>query len=186
MTRITKVIFFMIISICFIAPAFAEIYRTVDKDGVVTYSDQPTVKAEVINLPPANISSSGTPSALNNPADKNVVSSKSSYQLFTISEPKDNATFQNAESISVTAEIQPALIKGDMMQLIMDGMPILQKQAGLQFSIPKVIGDKTILARGAHALQVILYNQNQQEIMRTQTITINVHYASIQNPTVGP
>ncbi len=186
MKRIIKLFLFVATCLCVIVPAFAEIYRTVDKDGVVTYSDQPAIKAEVINLPPANISTSGTPSTLNNPAEKNTVSSKSSYQLFVISEPKDNATFQNAESIPVTVEIQPALIKGDMMQLIMDGMPILQKQAGLQFSIPKVIGDKTILARGAHALQVVLYNQNQQEIMRTQTITINVHYASIQNPTVGP
>ena len=39
-------------------PAFAQVYRSTDAEGNVTFSDQPTSESEAVNVPPTNVGDS--------------------------------------------------------------------------------------------------------------------------------
>ena len=177
----------LVLLICFIASAFAEIYQSTDEEGVVTYSDQPKQNAKPIILPPASISTPVAPQTITPALEKNTIKPKSIYKKFSIVKPivnsKDNeVTFQNAEDILVELAVDPALTKEDTVQLLLDGNPVSKQQSSLKFIVPKVNEkQEPLLTRGTHTLQAVLLDKNQQTIATTPEITIYIHYASILN-----
>lgn len=169
-----------LIVLCFISISFAEVYRSVDQDGVITYSDQPKQNATPITLPPPNIATPASQKSVVEWSEKNATQPKSIYKKFSIVNPKDKATFQNAVDIIVDVEIDPALEKGDTAQLLLDGAPVSKAQTSLQFVLPKVDEkNNVLLMRGTHTLQAVVLDANHKILATTPEITIYIHYASV-------
>ena len=154
------------------------IYKWVDEDGVVHYSDQPHGTAEKLHLkavqtykaPPA---SSYSPV----PASTSLSAAPSSpYQACAVSQPTDGEDFANIESLTLFVQTNPALRQGDKVFLNLDGA-LLNRGAptGATFTL-------TPVDRGTHTLQATIRDPQGAIVCQTTPITFNVHQPSIQNP----
>lgn len=176
----------LIFCLCFFSyNVWAQIYRTVDENGVVTYSDQPNPKAESVKLPSANISTQ--PAQPKEKSEKtettDAVEKKLSqhvdYTAFEISAPKDQDTFQNATEFPVSVTTNPALQEGDKIQFLLDGSPVLSPTENTSITIPRVQDGKEMVERGSHTLSAQIINAKGDVIATTPAITVFVHYVTL-------
>ena len=105
-------------------PLEAEVYRSVDKDGHVIFSDRPSGADQPVSIGPTN-SMQPAPGSLNpssQPADS--AAPGPAYQQQGIIDPPDGGTVTNvAGNILVRFELSPALREGDTARLLIDGVP---------------------------------------------------------------
>lgn len=165
----------------FCAPS---IYKTVDEKGVVTYSDQPDATAEAVVLEKENVSKRPVAPNLKagNGAATDAAEQRQEYTDFSISSPKDQDTFQNATEIPVSVSLSPALQKGDTIEFYFDGTPVNKASTETSITIPKVFNDKELITRGSHTLSASIIDANGEKIKTTASITVFVHYASVNQP----
>lgn len=167
-------IFVLLISIFLCSVIFAEIYKTVDKYGNVSYSDIPSANAQQIELSP--VTTVSPPTATNATTSSAVVvvnkSVRKPYTSFVMLSPKDQETIQNQPTITVQTQTDPSLQKGDKIGLLLDGKMQGTPQEGTQFTLVHI-------DRGAHQLRAVLVDNTGAVIKETPTITIFVHYASV-------
>jgi hypothetical protein len=100
-----------------------QIYKTVDKDGKVIFSDQPAPQAEPVNVGRTN--SMQPPAATGTPADTAPTEPTAVvYESVEITSPADGGTVTNPSgNILVLFTLAPALREGDSTRLLIDGMP---------------------------------------------------------------
>lgn len=137
----------------------AEIYKTVDKSGKVTFTDQPAPDAEPVEVKepntadPVKISEPQAPEA-NKPI---------SYTV-SITSPKDKQLFPNRlQPFTVSTSVTPQLPKGFRLRLLVDGKPYSISIDNFQVSD---------LDPGKHTLQVNLINLEDSTIAHSDSITI--------------
>ncbi len=110
--------------------ATAAIYKSIDKDGNVKFSDQPTDSSKRVQLPEVQTygQSQQPASAAQQPQEvkKTKTVNSTPYTMLTITRPANNNTFWLGGSpISVDVNIQPALQEGDQAELVLDGQSML-------------------------------------------------------------
>jgi len=172
----------LLFSLFFVSLCFAEVYRTVDQKGNITYSDSPSGKnSEIVNLPPDSSHPSSNATMNNN--TENTASDNASppsalqldrkpYTEFSFKSPTDQETIHNQPIINVDFNLKPELQKGDLIQLYMDGAAFDKPVAATHFEL------KTI-DRGTHQLYGVLMDANKTKLAQTMIITIYVHQASL-------
>lgn len=165
-------------------PTFADIYRSVDANGTVVYSDQPNSKSEAVSLPTVNIATQSNTQSTNATTDSTnaTLKKKVEYTQFKISSPSDQATFQNATEIAVSISISPSLQQGDKIQYFLDGAAVSEPIASTSYSIPKIKGVEEIIKRGTHSITADLLNEQGEVIKTTPSITIYAHYVTLFSP----
>ena len=155
-----------------------EIYRWVDKDGVIHYADRPgTAGAERVRLQglneyeaqPANgDTGAGAPEQ---PA--------AAYRSLRITRPAPDEVFFGGDArVSVAAEVDGALQPGHTVVFLLDGTR-LPEAAGLSTEFGP-------LERGSHFLRAAVLDQNGEPAITSPQITIHVRQTSIQNPQQRP
>jgi uncharacterized protein DUF4124 len=132
------------------------LYKWVDAQGNVHYSDKPAPGATKIDVPKAP---TFTPPAIAQPSNENrsdhrFQNQKSSdtqaeaaggYTSLAISSPKDQETLWNVPSVTVSVNLQPALQPGDSVTITLDGAS--QTVAGTSATFNDVIrGQHTVTA----------------------------------------
>lgn len=125
----------------------AEVYRSVDKNGNVVFTDQPSPDAELIELDelqtidaPATGNFEYTPPP-EKPAPR--------YSVVTITSPQNDVSIRdNAGNVTVNIAIQPNLHISDELVLFMDGKEII-----LGKSTAKAF---TGLDRGTHQMRAAI------------------------------
>jgi len=148
--------------------ANAAIYKKVDADGNVSYSDIPDKTAEVVTVKPlttvAALSADKIAQTLNtnettaqptaSPSKAPVQASVQDYSL-TIISPQADQTFQRmVDAVSVSVAVQPELRSGDHVQLAIDGHKPVE---GMSLQIPQ--GE---LDRGEHTLKARILSAKGQ------------------------
>ncbi len=156
-----------------LAPALshAKIYKTVDEDGNVSYSDTPPADVEVraestIELEINNTynAEESTPTPLpTNKAGKgsqpgDIVSTddsgepakpKAVYQTIAITAPAADANLRsNSGNVTLSISLQPGLVPGDQVRFFLDGKPV-GTVAGTSLSL-------TNIDRGTHTLAAVV------------------------------
>jgi len=159
------------------ANASAAVYKWVQPDGSVIYSDRaPDENAaptelpalQEIKMPPP------PPPSTDTTADNNQTQN-AEYTKLTITEPTDNSTFRNnAGQVNVKLELEPALQEGDVIAILLDGKEIGQ-------------GKSTALAlsnidRGSHSLQAIVKNAEGSTMISAAPITFTLQRTSLLQP----
>lgn len=152
-------------------PLFAgEIYRVVDKEGRVIFTDSPPMngKADVLELPPVNtLLAPAAPSKKENtevPGEAAVA-----YSSARISQPLNNAVIPPGQAGIVVVELalSPALQEGHQAQLYVNdkkhGSPI----AGTTFTIGK-------LTRGQHRIRAEIIGDDGKRQAQTQTVAVHI------------
>jgi len=176
-----------LITLLFLLPltSYAEIYKSVDANGNVTYTDKPTdSNATVVTVPKTNSApaTSPEPASVNNAAPENNAApvtaapsdkpTKKPYTQFMIASPADQESIQNQPTLAVTIKINPSLQAGDVIQLYLDGTPYGN-------AVPDTSFNLTIPNRGTHVLSATLFDKNMQVLKQGNSITIYVHQAHI-------
>lgn len=158
------------------------IYKHINPDGTIIYSDRPIAGAEPVKLPAGSGYTAPTSPTLTTPTSVNDTESTlltpatTAYTNFNIASPKgDEVTFQNTRQIPVLIDIEPELKEGDKIQLYVDNQPYGEPKDSLSFTLED-------LERGEHVLEARLLGQNSQLLKTSRSITLYIHYASRPQP----
>ncbi len=162
--------------ICSLALA-ATVYRWVDENGVVHYSDQPHPNAEKLQVHGAQ---TYKPSALDTapgggggPASS---AAPAPYHGCAIVQPQDGQAFANIDSLTVVVQTDPVLHQGDKVYVTVDGQALNGgAPTGPQFVLSPV-------DRGTHTAQAQVKDAGGAVQCQTPPVTFEVHQNSILNP----
>ena len=141
----------------------SEIYRWVDEDGVVHFSDQPRAGAERIKLPePNTISAPVRAQRQQEDVDDTAQQPEEpfSYESLEIASPAAEETLWNIEGVlNVSLALTPALQTGHRVRVFFDGTP--QDVRGTSFQLEEVW-------RGVHNIQAEVLDENGQLMIRSE------------------
>ncbi len=159
----------------------AGVYKNVQPDGTIVYSDRPAEGAEEIKLPelqtytPAPIPESDTAGAARTEAG----SESAGYKTVAISSPENDATLRdNAGNVSVNLRIEPPLKPNHTVDIRMDGKSI-GKGRGSAVNLTNV-------DRGTHTLEAVIVDESGKEIGRTGSVVFHLNRASIRKKAPAP
>lgn len=170
-----------IVALLLAQPALAQVYRWVDEDGVVHYTDRPVEGAEVVDLPesrgttfrrPAPLPSAAPPAAAEQDDDQEFT-----YQSFRIVQPSDEETLWNiGATLDVSLSLTPGLREGHEIEVWFDGSVLESREpASLSFTVPEVY-------RGTHNLWARVLDSSGRVLIQSNEITFYVQQTSVINP----
>ncbi len=167
--------------VVFLAPATApaDIYRSVDENGNIVFSDTPSEGAEKIDVEEAQtVESPRTKPFKYEPPESEPAPPYK--QVAIISPENDKSVRANSGDISVKIAVNPALRLNHQLEVLMDGN---QVASGRAMSV-----DLENVARGTHTLQARVIARNGKTIMSSEPVTFHLLRHSVQhpNPPAGP
>lgn len=181
-------VFILLVALLPAVAAAAEVYRWVDDDGEVHYSDRPQEGAETVVIEEAQTFStparqntrSDNPSSASAPSaddDEDNDQEASGYSNFEIVSPRQEEVFWNiGGELSVSLRSRPRIRSGHTIYLIMDGQEVQQLPRGrMQVRLSDVF-------RGTHTLQAEVRDAGGSTIARSDSVQFTVQQTSLQNP----
>jgi hypothetical protein len=156
----------------------AVVYKWVDADGVVHYSDQPVPGAEKIVT--AGRSSLNGSSAAASPVNSNPnqartgAAAQARPAAITLVSPQPEQNFFNNEPINVALS-QPELKAEESVTWHLNGKELDQPPTATQFVLPNP-------GRGTFAIAATITNQTTGEVESTPSVTFYVHEPSLLSP----
>jgi len=156
--------------------ADAALYKGVDSEGNVVYSDSPFDDAEKFTPPPISVMK-----ARKVEPEKEVVEEEKpvefKYTRFDIVSPKNNQTIWNEPELMVSMKLTPALNseQGHKIWLLMDGKPVMKNSQSMSLQMGQV-------ERGAHELQGQVRDKEGKIVMRTRPVVMFIQHTSVFSP----
>ena len=157
-----------------------EIYRWVDKDGIVHYSDQP-------GSPDAELVSVSAPNAYESDSSGDSDTAAPSYEgpdddadapvydsLAIVSPTPDQVFFGSDATVNVVAQLGGELQPDHALMFFVNGS-LRTAEDGLGLTLAG-------LPRGSHFLRAVVFDSNREAVISSQQVTFHVRQASIQNP----
>jgi hypothetical protein len=153
----------------------AVVYKWVDADGVVHYSDQPAPGSEKIitSAAPGRMGTVPVAAPPLGQAARGPAPPPAPPAVFAILAPNADQTFVN-EPVPVRLDLQPGLGQGEVLSWSLNGQ-VLADQSGVQFSLPN-------LPRGAYHLSATLVDPTTQQTISSTSVTFYVQQPSILSP----
>ena len=160
------------------APVLADkVYRHVDENGVVHYTDQPPSKtSRPVELPPLQVVS---PVALPEPAPSEAPRAAARRQDVAISvlSPAPDETFRGADrTLPVNVSLKPGLPEGYGLFYLLDGNP--QNSEAVRASSYLLTG----VERGQHMVTVVVVDPRGTEVARTQPVIVHMKPPTVNRP----
>ena len=139
----------------------AEVYKWVDDDGVVHYSDQPEPGAEKIQVGESNTFTGRRAQPRAEDSDEEQQEEQTvGYESITVSSPGAEETLWNIDGVlNVTVSLSPALRPGHQVRVYFDGTP--QMVTGTSFQLEEVW-------RGVHNIQAEILDETGKLMIRSQ------------------
>jgi Domain of unknown function (DUF4124) len=149
------------------------VYKWVDAQGVVHYSDQPHPNAQKLEVRGAQtFSSLPLPPTSSSPAPVDTQPSGPVYDSCTIAQPTDQQMLMNVYNTTAVVQTSPPLRPGDQVHLFVDGKQIQGSNTSFSFAV----------VRGQHSVQAVIEDGTGQIVCETSSVTFFVHQPSIRNP----
>jgi hypothetical protein len=148
--------------------AAAEIYKTVDKNGRITYTDVPPANTEAKPLELKTINSLPSPAFIPNasPSNNGVSDDTNEYQV-QITAPENGRTLMADErSVMISISVNQNLNEGDLFVYKIDG-DILTTTQEMTFNM-------TEPPRGEHSLTVDVIDREGKTLAQSNAITLLV------------
>jgi len=153
------------------------LYRTVDANGVVQYSDTPSPGAQKVSVGSPNSSASPAPTYSSPQSKSPVAPAADTYRpICDIAEPKPEQVYFDTQSVAVTLHIEPAPQPGLRTVLTFDGNDI--EGTGPSFMLNPV-------DRGAHTVTAVVHDAAGGVACETPNVTFYVRDASLLQSTHG-
>lgn len=157
----------------------AQVYKWVDEDGVVHFSDQPRPGAEEIELAPAPSIPAApparTPPQAAGAEDEEAVEAEDDpgYESLRVVSPGPEVTLWNiGGTLDVRLDLQPSLRPGHQVRLYFDGSA--RDVRGTSFQLQEVY-------RGTHNIQAEVVDENGELQIRSENHRFYVQQTSIIN-----
>lgn len=172
-----RTLLFTLMSVACTVAVSATVYKWVDENGVVHYSDQPHENAEKVQLKaPQTYTAPKTPAESPQPA-RQAPKPTYSYQSCAISEPTNDQVFTNTSEVTAGVTVQPTVRPGDTAVVTLDGQRVPGVPAnGGQFTISPV-------DRGTHSIQMTVQDPSGATVCTSPAVTFHVTQPSLQSPT---
>jgi hypothetical protein len=167
------------LTVCLSPISAAEVYKNVDAEGNVTYTDEPSSDAVPIDVDPA-------PTVTLPKAEqvRKVIEAGESgqgnqqqaqvYDSATFSAPEDESAFWAGHgSVAFAVSSSPALRNGHRYEVTLDGQPIGQNTSG-RFTLDSV-------NRGTHEASVNIIGSGGDIVYSGETISFTLHQPSVLN-----
>ncbi|HEV2285629.1 MAG TPA: DUF4124 domain-containing protein [Steroidobacteraceae bacterium] len=167
---------FTLMSLACTAAFATTIYKWVDENGVVHYSDQPHPNAQKLQITGAQTFSSSAAAvpAPNQSDDANAQTNP--YRGCVIASPQDQQSLPNAQSVFLRVQSDPQPRPGDRVFITLDGQGVNGGQAtGLSYNV-------TPIERGAHSVQAQIRGPGDQVLCQTPTVTFYVQQPNLFSP----
>ncbi len=168
---------FLLLGLCSLTLNAAQtdtVYRWVDKNGTVHYSDKKVAGAERISIQISPSHKVPAAPAIAPTKTKPVAEqSNTKYRASITSPAHDSTLYENTGTISVNVDIKPAFEEGQTLQLLIDGTPVGEKHQSTTLLVTNV-------DRGSHNLQVQLIDKNGKIIASSEIITVHLRRASVR------
>ncbi len=152
--------------------AYAGIYKWVDDQGKVHYSDKVQKGAEEVNLPAAVTYTPpkiGTSSDDEKPDTADQPVEKQGYTEMTIVQPKMNETIRsNSGDVPVSIDLKPGLQRGDTITLYLDGKEVLKGSTQTTVTL-------TGIDRGSHTLRATVFDKNGVAVISSRSVIFHLH-----------
>jgi hypothetical protein len=163
---------------CAVATA-ATVYKWVDDNGVVHYSDQPHENAQKVELKaPQTYTAPKTPATpVQSRSNAPTKPAAPTYQSCAVSEPTADQVFMNTDTVTAGVVVNPPVKPGDRAIVTLDGQQVPGVPAnGGQFTISPV-------DRGSHSIQMSVQDSTGATVCISSAVTFHVHQPSLQSPT---
>lgn len=151
----------------------AGLYKGLDEEGNVIYSDKPFDNAEQFTPPPLTIVD-----APKVPPKKEVVEeekpAETKYTKFKITAPTNDQVIWNTPDLMVAMQLNPPLniAEGHTTWLMMDGKPLVKNSKSLLLPIGRA-------DRGEHTLQGQVRNKKGKILKKTKSVTVHIKYTVV-------
>jgi hypothetical protein len=168
MPRHTLIASSLILSLTLSSLAIAEIYKTVDKNGRITYTDVPPANTEAKPLELKTINSLPSPAAIPNtsPSNSGVSDDTNEYQV-QITAPENGRTLMADErSVMIAISLNQNLNEGDLFAYKIDGDTLTTTQE-MSYTL-------TEPPRGEHLLTVDVIDSKGTTLAQSNAITLLV------------
>lgn len=155
--------------------ASAQIYKSVDENGVVTFSDVPPAangdtKSSLVTPNPTNSMPAVTARV---PEAEPKLSEPAVPYALSISSPSNNATIpMGAGVFDVKADLSPPLSDGEAMALYLDGQLVEPPQTDTVWTL-------TYVPRGEHTLQARRLSSSGETVSESELISVFVLRPSV-------
>ena len=171
----------LLITLCLLTPLLSAqtVYRQVDAEGNISFSDQAAPGAEAITLKKAQTIAPPPASAFR-PEPGVKKEAPAGYDRLAIVRPRHDETIVGAAqgNCDVQVDLRPALRAGDSLILLLNGARA-QRARTTRFTFSN-------LYRGAHTLQVAVSNAEDKVIQRSATVTVHVKRTANLDPALAP
>ena len=163
---------FIMSALVYMTVADAQLYKGVDADGKVVYSDKPFAAAEEYTPPPISVMD-----AAKVKVDEKKTEEKKpaefKYISFDIVSPVNNQTIRNEPDVAVSLRIKPGLNTDEnhRIWMMVNGKPVMKNTESLSFKVGR-------LDRGANELQAQIRDKSGKIVARTRTTVVFVHQTS--------
>ncbi|MFO1258224.1 MAG: DUF4124 domain-containing protein [Gammaproteobacteria bacterium] len=160
----------------------AEVYKKIDKDGHVIYSDTPLEDAEVIQIAPIKTyNAPPAPEETTTDADTAPLTAPQEYTITIVTPDTDTFIPMGANGIEVKILTIPKLHEDHLVRLNVDHKPYGEPQNGTVFTIKE-------MDNGTHTIQAIVVAADdfEQTISTSNEITIHTKRSFLFNPLLPP
>lgn len=151
--------------------SLAEVYKLVDEDGNITYTDQPASAADTATL--AKLSPLNQIPTLLASTDDGETERFAGYSSALIVSPENDSIIPHSQiSIIIQLSLSPQLQAGHRVQFWFDGAPQGQPVAATAYQIDNI-------ERGSHSLSARVFNSQGQLLISTPSVEVHVkrHFA---------
>lgn len=154
----------------------AQIYKTVDADGNISYSDTPPASgpSEQVQLRETNSTPAPekTEPSTSGPDAAAAESSGVSYSVTIASPPNETTIPMGPGNFSVSASVEPALEQDQLLQLFVDGSAYGSPQSSNNWTLSNVF-------RGAHDLTVAVVDKGGDRLATSDAVRVYVLRPSV-------
>ncbi|NNF97359.1 MAG: DUF4124 domain-containing protein, partial [Halobacteria archaeon] len=156
------------LALCVSVLAQDRVYKRVNPDGSVEYSDQPIQGAEVMKVPKGStFTMPETPTSTAAPAETTPEETSVTYDSLLITRPtNDEAIRSNEGKVTALARVNPELALGHRFRWSMDG-EIIQDVNSPELRLNNI-------DRGSHTLQAEIVDTDGKVIISSETITFHL------------
>lgn len=170
--------------LCWLLPlaAPAAVYKWVDEEGNVVYSDKPHAGAKKLDLPPPTVYSPPSTASEAKVAPKKEKEDSVGYRVLIVSPRQDETIRDNTGAVTVQMVLEPSLNAeaGHQLALLLDGI----KQPGN--SISSLLQLQNV-GRGSHTVQIQVEDAEGKPLASSNVVTFHMKQASrLLRPKSGP
>lgn len=161
--------------LCPVSLPAVEVWKGVDAEGNVIYSDRPVPGGQLMNAPDVQTISPPPTPAQPAAAAQPAPGQDTGYSLIEILTPDQEATIRdNQGNVAVVVGLSPNLRsgRGERLQLLLDGAPASQPGTSTRFELQNV-------DRGTHQVQAVVVDARGRTLASSEPVTFFLHRVAL-------